>query len=461
MKASKGHEGFLFPDTFELVKGAPASDLVRLQLEDFKRRVAAVDMRYARSKNLTTRDVITIASMIEDEVAAASQRKLVAAVIYNRLHEGMPLGIDATVRFATGNYDRPLTESQLAVDSPYNTRVNAGLPPGPIDSPGLASIEAAAHPAKVGYLYYVTKPGTCGKLAFSEDGGRIRSRRRPLQPCARRRRRRLARYLRRRMKRLAVIGHPVAHSRSPAMHNAALAELGLAGEWRYEAIDLAPDELEPRVRMMEGEGFAGANVTVPHKGAALSLADTLSETAREIGAANTLSFAGGEVRADNTDAQGLLDSLSGPPAGKRALVLGAGGAARAVVWALLRERAEVDVWNRTPRRAESLCAELGGAPVAGPVQADYGLIVNTSAAGLHGEDPFEELPLDPAGFGPGQVVVDLVYGERPSPLLAAAEGAGAATVDGIEVLVRQGALSLQIWTGLAPPLDTMRAAARA
>jgi UPF0755 protein len=168
MKASEGHEGFLFPDTFELERGAPASDLVQLQLEDFKRRVAAVDMRYARSKNLTTRDVVTIASMIEREAGLESQRKLVAAVIYNRLHEGMPLGIDATVRFATGNYDRPLTESELAIDSPYNTRLNAGLPPGPIDSPGLASIEAAAHPARVGYLYYVTEPGACGKLAFSD-----------------------------------------------------------------------------------------------------------------------------------------------------------------------------------------------------------------------------------------------------------------------------------------------------
>jgi peptidoglycan lytic transglycosylase G len=168
LKASQGHEGFLFPDTFELDKGAPVTDLVQLQLEDFKRRVAGVDMAYARSKNLTTHDVVTIASMIEREAGLESQRKLVAAVIYNRLHEGIPLGIDATVRFATGNYDRPLTESELAVDSPYNTRVNAGLPPGPIDSPGLASIEAAAHPAKVGYLYYVTEPGACGKLAFSE-----------------------------------------------------------------------------------------------------------------------------------------------------------------------------------------------------------------------------------------------------------------------------------------------------
>jgi UPF0755 protein len=167
LKASRGHEGFLFPDTFELDRHAPASDLVQLQLEDFKRRIEGVSMGYARSKNLTTRDVVTIASMIEREAGVASQRKLVAAVIYNRLHEGMPLGIDATTRFATGNYDRPLTESELAVDSPYNTRTHAGLPPGPIDSPGLASIEAAAHPARIDYLYYVTEPGACGKLAFS------------------------------------------------------------------------------------------------------------------------------------------------------------------------------------------------------------------------------------------------------------------------------------------------------
>ena len=169
MKASKGYEGFLFPDTFELEKGAPAADLVQLQLQDFKRRVAGVDMSYARSKNLTTRDVVTIASMIEREAQLEKERPLIAAVIYNRLHEGMPLGIDATIRFATGNSEEPLTESELAVDSPYNTRLNVGLPPGPIGSPGLASIEAAAHPAKVDYLFYVVKPGTCGEDAFSSS----------------------------------------------------------------------------------------------------------------------------------------------------------------------------------------------------------------------------------------------------------------------------------------------------
>jgi len=165
-KGAASLEGFLFPDTFELKPGAPTADLVQLQLQDFKRRISGVDMGYARSKNLTVFDVLTIASMIERE-SGPSQRNLVASVIYNRLHEGMPLGIDSTIRFATGNYTQPLTESQLAVDSPYNTRTHAGLPPGPINSPGLAAIEAAAHPAKTSYLFYVTKPGACNELVFS------------------------------------------------------------------------------------------------------------------------------------------------------------------------------------------------------------------------------------------------------------------------------------------------------
>ena len=167
-KNANNLEGFLFPDTFELKPTAPVEDLVQLQLQDFKRRIKGVDMSYAKSKNLTVFDVVTIASMVEDEAGLDSQRGLVASVIYNRLHEGMPLGIDATIRFATGNYTEPLTESELAIDSPYNSRTNAGLPPGPISNPGLASIEAAAHPPKTDYLFYVTTPGACGKLTFAK-----------------------------------------------------------------------------------------------------------------------------------------------------------------------------------------------------------------------------------------------------------------------------------------------------
>jgi shikimate dehydrogenase len=243
------------------------------------------------------------------------------------------------------------------------------------------------------------------------------------------------------------------------MHSAALAELGLE-DWSYEAIEVAPDGFEERARAMPGEGFAGANVTVPHKGAALALADELSETAREIGAANTLVFADDEIRAENTDADGLLRALPASPGGKRALVLGAGGAARAVVWALLREGAEVEVWNRTGLRSRHLCEELGGEPVSEPQQGGYGLIVNSTAVGLGGEDPFAGLPLDPGGFTPEQTVVDMVYGGERTALLRAAEAAGASIVEGIEILVQQGALSLEIWTGRPAPLDTMRAAAR-
>jgi shikimate dehydrogenase len=263
------------------------------------------------------------------------------------------------------------------------------------------------------------------------------------------------------VRRLAVLGTPIAHSRSPAIHNAALAALGLEGEWSYEAIEVLPNELEGRLQAMSGEGFVGVNLTIPHKGAALLLSDRRSEVAREIGAANTLSFRDGEVWADNTDAEGLMESLAGSPAGNRALVLGAGGAARAVVWALIREGARVSVWNRTRERAAQLCAELGGTVVDSPTAGEFELVVNSTSVGLRGEDPFAELPLSRGWFGYAQTVVDLVYGERESSILEAAGEAGANVVDGLEVLVHQAAASFRIWTGVNPPIDVMRDAARA
>jgi uncharacterized YceG family protein len=160
-------EGFLFPATYTLKRGRPVKLLVEQQIAAFKQRFATVDMRYARSKNLTAYDVLTIASMVEREAAVAKERPVIASVIYNRLTAGIPLGIDATIRFATGNWTRPLTNSQLRVASPYNTRKHPGLPPGPIGSPGLASIRAAAHPKRTRFLYYVVKPCGNGEHAFA------------------------------------------------------------------------------------------------------------------------------------------------------------------------------------------------------------------------------------------------------------------------------------------------------
>ena len=152
-------EGFLFPDTYFVFETDPAATLVEKQLENFRTKWTKVDLRYAHSKNLTDYDVLIIASMIEKEVVVPRERPLVAAVIYNRLHNRMTLGIDATLRYGL---DIPPTEAitkrQLASSSPYNTRRFHGLPPTPIANPGLASIEAAAHPAKVDYLYFVRKP---------------------------------------------------------------------------------------------------------------------------------------------------------------------------------------------------------------------------------------------------------------------------------------------------------------
>jgi shikimate dehydrogenase len=276
------------------------------------------------------------------------------------------------------------------------------------------------------------------------------------------------------MNRLAVLGHPVSHSRSPVMQTAALEALGLGREWSYDAIDVDPAEFGERVRALPAKAFAGVNVTIPHKEAALAAADEASRAAQEIGAANTLSFAGGRIRAENTDATGLLAALPAPSGGKTALVLGAGGSARAAVWALAGEGALVSVWNRTGTRADELVRDLAVAgrdtpaegrlrPITGEAArtASFDLIVNCTAIGMRDEDPFEHLPLDPEGMDAELVLVDLVYAGSESRLVSEARGRSATAIDGLEVLVRQGAESLRIWTGMDPPLDVMRDAARA
>jgi cell division protein YceG involved in septum cleavage len=160
-------EGFLFPDTWnDLPKHPTVHDLVDRQLADFQQQIKGVDMGYAESKNLTVYDVVNIASIIQREIARPEEMKLAAAVIYNRLAANNPLGMDSTIRYYLQNYDEQLTESELAEDEPYNTRIHTGLPPTPISNPGLAAIEAAAHPAKSDVFYFVIKPGTCNEHVF-------------------------------------------------------------------------------------------------------------------------------------------------------------------------------------------------------------------------------------------------------------------------------------------------------
>jgi shikimate dehydrogenase len=278
--------------------------------------------------------------------------------------------------------------------------------------------------------------------------------------------------------RVALLGHPVGHSRSPAMHNAAFRELGL--DWRYEAIDVPPERFTEVLASLPEQNFAGANVTIPHKLRALDAADAATEVARAVGAANTLSFDAGRVRADNTDVEGFLDALRervpDAPAGMRALVLGAGGAARAVVHALLSAgAARVDVWNRHPERAKALVAELAGTAKAAlqsatdPSLGATDLLVNATSLGMRdphaaphageADEFFKAVPVSADELDDRLTVVDLVYRHDRTSLLRAASAHGSRCVDGFDVLVHQGAASFRIWTGMQAPLGAMRSGA--
>jgi UPF0755 protein len=166
-------EGFLFPATYEALAGAPARHLVDEQLLAFREHFGAAEIDRARALAVTPYQLLTIASMVEREAEVARDRPLIAAVIYNRLRLGMTLGIDATIRYALNDYSKPLTEAQLHTASPYNTRLHSGLPPTPIGNPGAASIQAAAHPAHVRYLYYVAAADGCGEHVFSTSNAQF------------------------------------------------------------------------------------------------------------------------------------------------------------------------------------------------------------------------------------------------------------------------------------------------
>jgi len=212
------------------------------------------------------------------------------------------------------------------------------------------------------------------------------------------------------------------------------------------------------VRSLERAGFLGVNVTIPHKEAALAVADDATETARAVGAANTLTFRDGAIHADNTDVTALRELLPDLH-GRTALVLGAGGAARAAVHALVQGGAsDVMVHNRTAERAVALARELGGRAVQRPERAD--VVVNCTSVGLKkGQDPFKAFPIRADTFDAGSHVVDMVYTSGDTPFLAAARSRGADVIDGLEILVAQGAASFERWTGRPAPREVMRQAA--
>jgi shikimate dehydrogenase len=257
------------------------------------------------------------------------------------------------------------------------------------------------------------------------------------------------------MIRLGVCGWPVAHSRSPQMHSAALARLGLH-DWRYQRLPVPPHLFTETVKALPQAGFRGINVTIPHKEQALALADSATETAKAIGAANTLTFEDGRIHAENTDATGFLSALNTSAYGKAALVLGAGGSARAVVYALKQAGARsITIWNRTPERAEALADEFGARTGDEPGE----IVVNCTSVGLH--DPsatFKALPINADDLRVGRTVVDLVYRNGGTLLLNTAQANGAEVVGGLEILVAQGAASLERWTGRTAPDQAMREA---
>ena len=261
-----------------------------------------------------------------------------------------------------------------------------------------------------------------------------------------------------------VIGDPVAHSRSPRMHNAAAEALGL--DRVYVALRVSAADLAAAIRGLAALGFDGANVTVPHKAAAALLCDELGDEARDAGAVNTLSFAGGRVRGDLTDGIGLIAALADVPA--RVVVLGAGGSSRAAAAALLRAGSRrVTIVARRAAAAADLAHALAALEPSAQVDAatavpaeSGGLLVNCTPVG--GIADLKALPVPADVIGRMDAIADFAYRAdgSPTPLATAALAAGLPLVDGLELLVRQGALSFRRWTGLEPPLDVMRRAAR-
>jgi shikimate dehydrogenase len=259
---------------------------------------------------------------------------------------------------------------------------------------------------------------------------------------------------------VAVIGDPVGHSRSPAMHNAAFAALGL--DWVYVALPVARGDGAAAVRAVTTLGLAGLNVTMPHKADAAATCDDLAPEASALGAVNTVVNADGTLVGHSTDGDGFLRALDDEgiaPGGQRVLVIGAGGAARAITHALGRVGAHVTVAARRPeaaRSAAALASDGDATGLDGIAVEGFDVVVNATPLGMDGEAP----PFDTAELHAGQFVYDTVYPVE-TPLLGEARARGLPAAGGLGMLVHQGALSFSLWTGVAPPLDVMRAAASA
>lgn len=262
----------------------------------------------------------------------------------------------------------------------------------------------------------------------------------------------------------AVIGHPVAHSLSPIIHNAAFAQADL--DWTYVAFDVAPGHGADAVAAMRTLGLAGLSVTMPHKHAVADAVDRCSDAAARLGAVNTVAWDGTDLVGHSTDGEGLIDalrsSLGFDADGARVVVVGAGGAARAAVLALSDAgAAHIGVCNRTAVKAESAAALAGSVgSVATPDDlSSADLIVQATSVGMLGGGAPDETPFDPALLGPGQVVVDMVYHPEHTPLLRLAASAGSTVVGGVAMLVHQAARQFELWTSVPAPVEAMTAAA--
>jgi shikimate dehydrogenase len=272
------------------------------------------------------------------------------------------------------------------------------------------------------------------------------------------------------MSRLAgIIGHPVGHSLSPAFQAAAFSHCGL--DVTYEAWDTPESRLSSRVASLRDDGVLGANVTIPHKERVIPLLDELGGLSARIGAVNTIVNRGGRLFGFNTDGSGFVAALRNEaafePAGKSILLLGAGGAARGIAFALGEAKVgRLDIWNRTPERAYSLLANLTANAVpagwaSAPEPAGYDCVVNSTSVGMEGTGTEADSPCDFARASPETLAVDIVYKPESTAFLEAAKVRGLRTVGGLPMLIYQGALAFELWTGVPAPVDVMFEAARA